>query len=110
MIIGRCNGLVPGMQRFIFLISNGLAGTYGQDLGYNSFATQLQMTKRYVMREMSTTIMLENAYMVYQRFQRFRALRSTDESDVMVTDLMDEAPLAQAQAEVMGYNLHATLE
>ena len=43
-------------------------------------------------------------------FQRFRALRSTDESDVMVTDLMDEAPLAQAQAEVMGYNLHATLE
>ena len=68
------------------------------------------MTKRYVMREMSTTIMLENAYMVYQRFQRFRALRSTDESDVMVTDLMDEAPLAQAQAEVMGYNLQATLE
>ena len=54
--------------------------------------------------------MLENAYMVYQRFQRFRALRSTDESGVMVTDLMDEAPLAQAQAEVMGYNLHATLE
>ena len=54
--------------------------------------------------------MLENAYMVYPRFQRFRALRSTDESDVMVTDLMDEAPLAQAQAEVMGYNLQATLE
>ena len=91
-------------------IAEGLAGTYGQDLGYNSFATQLQMTKRYVMRELSTTIVLENAYMVYQRFQRFRALRSTDESDVMVTDLMDEAPLAQAQAEVMGYNLHATLE
>ena len=91
-------------------IAEALAFTYGQDLGYNSFATQLQMTKRYVMREMSTTIMLENAYMVYQRFQRFRALRSTDESDVMVTDLMDEAPLAQAQAEVMGYNLQATLE
>ena len=59
---------------------------------------------------MSTTIMMENANMVYQRFQRFRALRTSDESDVMVTDLMDEAPLAQAQAEVMGYNLHATLE
>ena len=28
----------------------------------------------------------------------------------MVTDLTDEAQLAQAQAEVMGYNLHATLE
>ena len=68
------------------------------------------MTKRYVLREMSTTIMMENAYMVYQRFQRFRALRSSDESDVMVTDLTDEAQLAQAQAEVMGYSLQATLE
>ena len=39
--------------------------------------------------------MMENAYMVYQRFQRFRALRSSDESEVMVTDLTDEAQLAQ---------------
>ncbi len=48
--------------------------------------------------------------MDYQRFQRFRALRTSDEIDVMVTDLTDEAQLAQAQAEVMGFNLHATLE
>ena len=89
--VGAYGEVSRSMYELIDQIAEALAGIYGAELGYDNRETQLEMTKRYVMREMAATIMTEEAWMVLHRYQRHASIRDSHHREVMaLSDVLDE--------------------